>query len=281
MKKSSLPLLFLLLYLPIGEAQSAVTDKKTATWNMQGSNASSENKWKVHVRPLIAGPGSVDVVALQEAGELPASSSPAIPVPIENPDGIPNQIQQRVWNLGTASRPDNVYIYFLSTLQRVNLAVVTRTRPDAVIVHANPREATSRTARPVIGVRYGRDVYYSTHSLSSGNRNEAAEQVAHIHTYYSNLPNGRNYQWMIMGDYNRSPSSFTTALNSYDPAAARNVTIANQNSATQQSGGNLDYAVIGQVGSNMSIAVSTVLFLAQFVGQIASDHTPIRFSKPF
>lgn len=282
MSKNIRILLMILFVLFFSSSTYAdVTDRKVATWNMQGSSASNENKWQIYVRSLITGRGSVDIVALQEAGGLPttATQSNGAIVPVINPDGIPNQIEQRLWNLGTSTRPDYVYIYFLVTLQRVSLAVVTRNRPDAVIVHANPREGISNTARPVIGIRYGTDVYYSMHALARGDSNEAAEQVAHIHTYYRYLPMGSTYQWMIMGDYNRSPGSFTTALANYNPDAARNVTVAYQNSQTQQSGHNLDYAAIGQVGSSMSVAVSTVLFLAQLAGQMASDHTPVLFSR--
>ena len=44
-----------------------------ATWNMQGSNASTENKWNTQVKNAIAQLG-LDVFCLQECGLVPLSA---------------------------------------------------------------------------------------------------------------------------------------------------------------------------------------------------------------
>lgn len=45
-------LLFLLMILP-GISFADLSDFKVATWNLQGSNAPTENKWNTHVRQLV------------------------------------------------------------------------------------------------------------------------------------------------------------------------------------------------------------------------------------
>ena len=49
-------------------------DYKFATWNLQGSSAAIESKWNISVRQIISGENPADILAIQEAGNLPNSA---------------------------------------------------------------------------------------------------------------------------------------------------------------------------------------------------------------
>lgn len=54
---------------------ATLNDYNVATWNLQGSSASSESKWNINVRQLITGRQSADILMIQEAGSLPLSAT--------------------------------------------------------------------------------------------------------------------------------------------------------------------------------------------------------------
>ncbi|WP_159567573.1 cytolethal distending toxin subunit B family protein [Budvicia diplopodorum] len=269
--------IFILSLCAIANVQAGVNKKSTATWNMQGINASSENKWQTAVRSLINGQGHVDILALQEVGAPPISAviNPN-PVPVDNVNNSLQQVSQYIWNLGTATRPNNIYIYFLSTgLSRVNLAIATTQAPSRILLFRNP--STGRTARDIMGIRYGNDDYYTYHAGAHPN-NEAPQVIADIRNYYSRLPQSTSYQWIVMGDYNRASANFIQALTTLSPTVASNVTVISQGSATHSGGGNLDYAIVGQIGAQWTPAIVATLYLAQLAGYVmASDHAPVLF----
>ncbi|UGA40875.1 cytolethal distending toxin subunit B family protein [Chromobacterium haemolyticum] len=218
------------------------------------------------------------MVAVQEAGEPPASSVPVsptntVPVNTSNPSSR-YAVEQFTWNIGTSARPNQYYIYFVRVSNRVNLATIVRNRPDRVVLLRNPRETQTNHCRPILGLVYGNDVYYNIHAGACGVFNEAPEIIEYIHTYHSvQFPSA---QWMVMGDYNRDPASLQQNL---PPAVARNTTVISQDSRTQTSGGNLDYAVIGQVNAAQTFSAQALLYIAQLAGQLVSDHTPVKFTK--
>ena len=146
-------LLFLLMILP-GISFADLSDFKVATWNLQGSNAPTENKWNTHVRQLVTGSGAVDILMVQEAGSIPSSAT-LTEREFRTP-GIP--MNEYIWNTGTNSRPQQLFIYFSRTdalSNRVNLAIVSNRRADEVIVLSPPTVAS----RPIIGIRIGNDVF--------------------------------------------------------------------------------------------------------------------------
>ncbi|SUG29519.1 toxin [Salmonella enterica subsp. arizonae] len=148
-----------LLTFPV---HAALTDYKVATWNLQGSSTRSENKWNVNVRQLVSGAGAVDILMVQEAGRPPASAVDT--GRIINSPGIP--VRELTWNLGSNSRPQQVFIYF-SQLDvfagRVNLAIVSHRRADEVIVLPPP----STASRPIMGIRIGSDAFFTIHALAN------------------------------------------------------------------------------------------------------------------
>lgn len=261
---------------------AAVQDYRVASWNLQGAAASSESKWDISVRQLIDGrPGSVDILALQEAGEVPDTaqlSSRQFP----QAAGIP--IAEYIWNLGSRGRPNNRYIYFsrIDTLaHRVNLAIVTRDRVDEVLVLPAP----TPYSRSLIGIRIGDDYFFSIHALANGGT-DSGVLVQSVHARFVAMLNtrataaqARRAQWMILGDFNRPPSALEQLLRNNYPAVYGDVRLIAQGAPTQASGGNLDYAVLGQLGG-LQANLAGVLFMAQLAGFLASDHAPVLFFAP-
>lgn len=129
-------LLFLLMILP-GISFADLSDFKVATLEFAGSNAPTENKWNTHVRQLVTGSGAVDILMVQEAGAVPASAT--LTEREFSTPGIP--MNEYIWNTGTNSRPQELFIYFSRVdafANRVNLAIVSNRRADEVIVLPPP-----------------------------------------------------------------------------------------------------------------------------------------------
>ena len=97
-------LLFLLSLLSLAFAKP--DDYKLATWNLQGSSAATESKWNISIRQIISGENPADILAVQEAGNLPAS---AMPTGRHTTQGGVTLSEYR-WQLGSISRPIEVYI---------------------------------------------------------------------------------------------------------------------------------------------------------------------------
>jgi cytolethal distending toxin subunit B len=274
--------LCLLLLIGAAPAQAAVEEYRIASWNLQGASASSESKWNVSVRQLIDGrPGSVDILALQEAGEVPVSAE-LTPRQFPQAGGIP--LAEYIWNLGSRSRGNNRYIYFSrvdTQAHRVNLAIITRSRADEVLVLPAP----TPFSRPIVGVRIGNDYFFSIHALANGGT-DSGVLVQAVHAFFVAMQNtratamqARQAQWMIMGDFNRAPAALEQLLRTSYPAVYQDVRLIAQGTPTQASGGNLDYALLGQLGG-LQANLAGVLFLAQLAGFLASDHAPVLFFAP-
>jgi cytolethal distending toxin subunit B len=252
------------------KAQSAIRDYRTLTWNMQGScsndNSPNQNKWVVVRRNFL----DYDFLALQEAGAL--SSLPGSnPIPfsnIDNPDSVSNSLSIHQWNLGTNSRPEFRYIYFLETDtggNRVNLAIVTRLQADQVIL-LQP----DRSFRPILGIRYRSNYVFNIHAASMGSRNNNAPNL--INRVYNYMQTRGSDSWIVMGDFNRSPDSLMNSLQSRYPVVALSVMTVNQRHATQRSGGNLDYAVVPNNNNGLTAR--------RGLTHSPSDHQQVFFFNP-
>ncbi|PAF51398.1 cytolethal distending toxin subunit CdtB [Helicobacter sp. 13S00401-1] len=261
--------LLALILLSFSFALAALEDYNIASWNMQGSSAATESKWNVNVRQLITGNAGADILLIQEAGSLPLSARQTERVVQHG--GIP--IHEYTWNLGTASRPDTVYIYYSRVdvgANRVNLAVVTRTQADDVYVLAPPTVAS----RPIIGIRIGNDAFFSAHALASGGR-DAPAIIQEVHRNFQSQP---NINWLVGGDFNREPDSLYNAL---EPSIRSRVSVISTTAPTQNSGRTLDYAIAGNSGTGTfsAPALAAILMLANMRSQITSDHIPVNFRK--
>ncbi|MFC0309194.1 cytolethal distending toxin subunit B family protein [Gallibacterium trehalosifermentans] len=257
-------------------AWANLEDYKVATWNLQGSSAANENKWNVSVRQLITGPGAADILAVQEAGVLPSTAM--ITERTVQPATIGIPIHEYTWNLGTTSRPDNVFIYYSRVdvgANRVNLAIVSRQRADEVIIIPPP----TVVSRPIIGIRIGNDAFFSVHALANRGVDSTAI-VRAVFDYFNNRPEQRGVNWLIVGDFNRTPANLQSSLESSEPGVARHVNIIAPTTPTQQSGGTLDYGIVGNSLSFSGTALIASILFGQIRSQLLSDHRPVGFFVP-
>ncbi|MDE5591822.1 MAG: cytolethal distending toxin subunit B family protein, partial [Helicobacter sp.] len=228
-------------------ALANLEDYRVSTWNLQGSSANVESKWNVSVRQLITGDNPANILMIQEAGAIPASARRTDRV--VQPGGTP--VEEFIWELGTYSRPNSVYIYYAPIdvgARRVNLAIVSDRRADEIIVvHQNVVAANA--SRPAIGIRIGNDVFFNIHALASGG-GDAPALVTAVHDTFINMP---QISWLIAGDFNRDPAFLQAGL---DTRITNHIRIAAPNSATHFSvrGANrtIDYAVVGRSSSSRS-----------------------------
>lgn len=95
-------------------AYAGLEDFNIGTWNLQDSSAATESKWNVSVRQLITGDSPLDVLMVQEAGVLPQSAM--MTERVVQPVGVGIPTHKYEWNLGIASRPQSVWIYYSHAL---------------------------------------------------------------------------------------------------------------------------------------------------------------------
>ncbi|OFA59164.1 hypothetical protein BEN35_02810 [Streptomyces fradiae] len=148
------------LTVTAGTAAAAPADSHyVATWNLQGSSHSSENKWNTGVAQMM---NAYRLLALQEAGSVPDSATHVRDHAITLSSGRQWTVEEYTWG-GTSTRPGS-YIYWLQTDpngNRVNLALVSATQAEQVDVVEGPY-------RPALGIRTGSGYYFSLHGSSSG-----------------------------------------------------------------------------------------------------------------
>jgi hypothetical protein len=241
---------------PDREAQVAndyLENHSPATYNMQGGSAGYDSKWSTDIKTLI---DRHDVLALQEAGPVPQGPPferrGVYPTPVNVPD-----VDYYVRNYGTQSRPRNVYVYFMKTDaggNRVNLAMVSSRL--AAAVWSVPGSFTG--SRPAFGIQIGRTVFWTVHALSGG-----GNDVAFLLTSINHVMSGSGYDYAVMGDFNRDPTTVTPPPHSF---------IYNCGQPTQQSGGELDYMV-----TSRDFASSGQIYDAHRMAGLSSDHYPVEF----
>ncbi|KEA45884.1 cytolethal distending toxin subunit B family protein [Campylobacter mucosalis] len=243
-------------------------DYKLATWNLQGSSATTENKWNVSVRQIVSGDNPADILAVQEAGVLPHTARAT--GRSQSQGNV--VVSEYLWQLGSFSRPDEVNIYYANIdtgANRVNLAIVSRMIADEIIILPPPSVAS----RPIIGIRIDNDVFFNIHALANG----GTDVPAIVNSVFDHFRNRPEITWTILGDFNRSPDSLLASLG----LEVRTRTwILNPNAPTQRSGGTLDYAIVGNSsGRIITTALTAVLMLANLRTHLVSDHFPVNFRK--
>ncbi|MER8091949.1 ricin-type beta-trefoil lectin domain protein [Streptomyces goshikiensis] len=247
-----------------GSGVRAVPGHPSATWNMQGANAAEENKWTTGVNALLN--RGVEVIALQEAGQVPRSAALLATHQIDE-NGVTYNVPEYRWG----SSRSRSYIYFLQTDpngNRVNLAIVTRQQVAAnrifVLQPQADNTAAAALGRPSLGIQLAdNSVFWNAHARSYGNnaRNDAGHIVGAVNTRM----NANNVlSWALLADFNRTPPLLTG-----DPSwPAPPVRVVNSDQPTQQSGNELDYMVTND---------ATHGFMAARAGGVVSDHYPVRF----
>jgi len=286
--KLLLPSILLVLVMMSGNSHAGVDDYRTSTWNLQGSSAQTESKWGINVRQMVSPYRNDDhsqILAIQEAGNPPASAhrlpSPGQPdgVPLYNPTGVPaNEFFAYIWDLGGEPAALRFIYYWRNPSEtRVSLAIVTEREVDGVIVLGE----SPITARPVFGIQIGDDYFFSMHASASGG-GDGPDIVDTIRDYFTTTSNF-NAEWMILGDFNRTPSSFTTAMETQYPDTYAVIRVVHQDYPTHLSGAaggtnrNLDYAVVGRLRNTVP-RLAGMRFVVGLGNQRCSDHIPVRFN---
>lgn len=252
-----------------GTASAAIGDWKLGTYNMQGSTggANGQSKWQSDVIPLMQ--GGVQVLALQEAGTIPASATVEShrTLTVWAPNGVHYNYDLTIatWNPG-GRRGATYYIYLLNTDpngHRVNIAFISTRRADDQLAAYG---SAGGAGRPALGLRFGNELFWSVHALSNGGSNAAA-LVESI-----NSQSGAR-AWAAMGDWNRTPDNFENQLFNLNRQLADNVTtyrLQGQGTdvQTQASGNQLDYMVSNQDDDSVG---------AYRMPLLRSDHWPVVF----
>jgi cytolethal distending toxin subunit B len=218
------------------------------TWNMQGANHSTENKWNTGVRALFnsipSGGGGITICCLQECGSVPASAQR-----VQLNCNVPQEVEVYLW--GTA-RSGIFIVYYPWDLNgnRCNLAIVTRDEPQGIVLlwpTALPMW------RPVLGIALGGVCYFTIHAISPG----GSDVPGLLNSVQFNV----NNPWIVAGDFNRVPT----------PIAGINGVLCRPNRPTYPTTHPLnqfDYAV----RSNGTPAVQ-----GEVLDLIMSDHLPVKF----
>ncbi|MEN3304578.1 MAG: chitinase [Micromonosporaceae bacterium] len=227
-------------------AFAALGDVPLITYNMQGQSTGMDSKWTTTIATYA---NQAEIVMLQEAGANPPTDAPGTQRQTLSgnqlanggaglPPGRGGQVIQSQWRNGYATQE----VYFLQTDRagglwqggRVNLAIVTQRPADAVVALPNPLWSAGTNERPraTLGVLFSGVWYFNLHALSGGG-GDAPGLLNSISSFVTGR--GLNETWVALGDFNRAPATMQTL-----PAGAR---IYNSGQPTQQSGGELDYAV--------------------------------------
>lgn len=274
---------------------AVTTDHRMITWNMQGAaekgSNGSQSKWTAVIPQMLNSQGdNAGVLALQESGSLPLGTTPApqAGAPDRHGEGA-DAIEEVVWNLGTRTRENNVYIYHLDATDRVNLSIVSRVRAQEILVFPIPLP----DLRPIFGIRIGDDYFFNIHA-GAYPTNQAPNQVNEVHRYMANtaplpsqlVPPRANANWIIMGDFNRAPCIGPGALAPrLDQTQGIEFQIINTEGATHTGGTlrELDYAIIGRrIPAPPAPPLGTgPAFLSEAtLTQHLSDHFGVLFAPP-
>lgn len=173
------------------------------TWNMQGSNASTENKWNAGVANILNSIKPTPIVCLQECGGVPDSARPVGVITFPMPVGGNDYIYIYRWG-GTSTR-GGYYIIFHNWDtggNRVNSAIVTDTLPqnnnDFILV--SPGAGPSW--RPAIGINVNGTWVFSFHAISPGGA-DAQGLLTQVVQFCGNA------NWLVAGDWNQAPGALT------------------------------------------------------------------------
>ncbi|BAU54665.1 hypothetical protein MgSA37_02843 [Mucilaginibacter gotjawali] len=224
---------------------SKTTLMKLVTWNMQGSNHSTENKWNTGVMNFFS--NGADVCCLQECGAVPQSAL----IVYQNYCGIAN-LQYWTWGAERALK----YILFYPADpngNRCNLAIVSRTEPvSGTIVYPG----AAPIWRPALGFQYNATHFiFSLHAISPG-----GPDVVGLLNAINAVAGNPGQTWEAAGDFNREPATVATAF-TICPPDADTYSVNNPNKR-------IDYAV--------KINGAVVVGFVQ--GPIMSDHYSVAYT---
>ena len=263
---------------------AAGLDILAATWNLQGSSESQEHKWRTRVLQLAR---ANDVVMIQEAGIVPPSSHLVTQSQVQDQFGVTHQVDQYLWEVGTAARSEAYQLYFLDVSRlRVNLAIVVAAqtqldvRQVVVVADGLPAADGAPGSRPALGLRVRRRqrggpppeevTLLNVHALSGGGAN--APRLLREISWHTDSP------FALLGDFNRDPRPADNAHPGrgdwISPMGIARAQLASGPTHPATSARNmLDYAMVnGSLGP---------VLLGQVGASGPSDHLPVCYQFHF
>lgn len=226
------------------------------TWNMQGSSATTENKWNTGVKPLLGSMEPTPVLCLQECGGVPESAMLIQTLTFAVDVGVTDTVTVYAWG-GTSSRP--AYFIFFHCWDtegnRVNTAVVTNSLPlDLSTSVALILPKGSKVWRPALGVCCDDTWVFSFHAISPGGP-DGADLLTAVSDNYAT--------WIVGADWNRQPDTLAV------PGGSVLCPPANNTYSVKDAIVKYDYCVrSGDFGGTGTVITAVVL----------SDHYPVSFA---
>ncbi|WP_252089240.1 endonuclease/exonuclease/phosphatase family protein [Pseudomonas sp. MWU13-3659] len=259
---------------PVG----ARVDLRVVTLNMQGVAADSTDKFRTIVQPMVR---QHHVVVLQEAGVWPTSARPVADHRIADQFGALHDVHERVWEVGTSSRPEPFRMYYLEVGRlRVRLGMVLAETVTVlgitVIADGVASPSGGYAPRPILGLRIRipglREAItvYTFHAISNGGSNSPRmlrETVWHSDTAF-----------VMLGDFNRDPRepgpSHPNSSNWVSPPEIADLVLAD--GPTHPSSGPvnmLDYA--------FAYGLAALPAAGRVLLPVDSDHRPVSYTFVF
>ncbi|MEW2529121.1 glycosyl hydrolase family 18 protein [Streptomyces sp. NPDC047071] len=205
------------LWLPAQPAAAAVSEHKSATWNLQGK---PQNVRQV---PGLMEKYGLDVLALQE---LPSTDTlfdkngqAVAPInhdiPHYQPDGTKGATS--AWRVQEFNLNGGIHLFRILT-HRNNRGIGVVTKEAVGNVGTDLRTLAVRGAAknpkafPALGVKIGDDWFYSLHATTEPKRgkNNVEHALQDFDTFQKSPVGSQN--WAVMGDFNRFPSENSDAF---------------------------------------------------------------------
>jgi cytolethal distending toxin subunit B len=222
---------------------------KVATWNMQGANFSTEDKWNNGVQALLRS-SEAEVACLQEAGAVPKSAKLEATSDFTGPGGVTCKVEIYSWA--------NHRLVYYWWGDRCNVGVITRELMPVKLEVGLVWGSDGPEWRPAVGIRLPSGTWvFSLHAISP-NGPDAKSLVEAVKGWARGRP------WIAAGDFNREPGSFTVADSTTVPP--NNFTHKTTDPKTKK-----DYLV---AGGAVKAPAGDVKSLVQ------SDHFPVIFTLP-
>jgi len=172
------------------------------TWNMQGANYSTEDKWNYGVMGLLNSQDATPVMCLQECGAPPASAKLLDTINIQLISGFKDTVEVYLW--GTTDTRLGYYIFFHkwdTAGNRVNTAILTDSPPENLKTGVQLVSPSGSVAwRPALGVLINGEWVFSFHAISPGGP-DGADLLTEVATNYTS--------WIVGADWNREPANLT------------------------------------------------------------------------
>ncbi|WP_426338135.1 endonuclease/exonuclease/phosphatase family protein [Pseudoduganella sp. S-14] len=218
------------------------------TWNMQGSNWTSDFKWYTGIGNLFA--HGADIICLQECGSPPASAVHVWQSPLDP--------QLHIFQWGTPRTLKYILFYHWDLHgNRVNMAIVTRLPIAAANVLPVLYPAMGAVWRPAIGITIGGLCYYTLHAISPGGADAAGLLGA--------IAGVAPATAIVAGDYNQAPVAMLGGMFNCPPNGPTHSTRVMHPANTY------DY-----IHSNVGLIANAVGMVVG--GLIASDHYPVAYA---